>query len=206
MIGPVLRLVLTYVVLIAAVVTVFNRDKIGALFSRGEAPPAEQAVYTPVAPPGAQGPAPASSTPQFGAPQQTVPVYGSDLQAPSAETAPPPAAQAAPASAATGADATAAADAVNAARAAFWTGDTEGARARMQAIAAAHPGNIDVLGELGNLDYALADYPAAADAYFQAGTLMIAAGQQQRAMSLMPALQSIDPDKAADLAARMQGR
>lgn len=206
MIGPVLRLVLTYVVLIAAVVAVFNRDKIGALFSGGEAPPAEHAVYTPVAPPGAQAPAPASSTPQFGAPQQTAPVYGSDLQTPFAETAPAPAAPAAPATAATAADPDAVAAAVNAAREAYWTGDAEGARARMQALAAAHPGNIDVLGELGNLDYALRDYPAAAEVYYQAGTLMIAAGQQQRAMSLLPALQSIDPDKAADLAARMQGR
>lgn len=264
MIAPVLRLGLIYLVLIAAVAAVFNRDRLAQLWSRDPATatvsaasegartaPAAPTGNTAIAPPPAEMPRPAapvataapadSTAPGAGA--GNLPVYGSDLQSPVVEPAPqspagpaapagapatppaPPAPGAAPAAPmTTGAapahpadparpvpalgagDPNAVAAAVAQARAAYWSGDVEGARAQMQALAAAHPDNIDVAGELGNLDYALRDYPAAAKAYHRAGVLMIAAGQTPRAMSLLPVLRAIDPDMATDLAARAGGR
>ncbi|GKY87499.1 hypothetical protein [Sinisalibacter aestuarii] len=211
MIGPILRLVVTYLVLIAAVVAVFNRDRLGAVFGGDDAPPVAVAPTAPAPAPEPAQPAPVTEAPaQAPVPQE--PVYGSDLQMPSAAPAPQAAApqaaaepspMQAPAAPATDA---AVAGAINAARQAYWSGDIEGARAQMQALAAAHPESIEIAGELGNLHFALQDYPAAAEAWHRAGLLMIGAGQGPRLMSLLPGLRSIDPDKAADLAARLQGR
>ncbi|HCQ65377.1 MAG TPA: hypothetical protein DIU07_09575 [Rhodobacteraceae bacterium] len=103
-------------------------------------------------------------------------------------------------------DPAALAEAISAARAAYWSGDIEGARAGMTALAEAHPDNPDVAGELGNLAFALRDYPAAAEAWHRAGLLLIARGESARVMSFLPFLQSIAPDKAAELAARLQER
>ncbi len=103
-------------------------------------------------------------------------------------------------------DPAALAEAIGTARAAYWAGDIEGARAGMNALAEAHPDNPDVAGELGNLAFALRDYPAAAEAWHRAGLLLIDRGENARVMSFLPFLQSIAPDKAAELAARLQER
>jgi hypothetical protein len=217
-IGPILRLVLIYLVLIAAVVAVFNRDKLAALFGGG-APEAVAAAPAPVTPPvvAVTPPVVADPTPTPApqpAPAPSAPSYGSDLQTPTAPAAPEAAAPEVPQIAPApdqpdqpdAARDAALATAIANVRQAFWQGDIEGARAQMRALAAAHPDNIEIAGELGNLHFALRDYPAAAGEWHRAGLLMIAAGQGQRLMSLLPALRSIDPDRAADLAARLQGR
>lgn len=203
MITPILRLVLIYVVLIAAVMAVFNRDRLAGMFG-GDTPeptaaPAP-AAYTPVAPEHQ----PAAPVTQPPAGQQ--PVYGSDLEtpfaAPQAQTQPQsPGAVQAPAMAD---DAIAAA--INTARAAFWRGDVEGARAQMLALSQANPNNAELLGELGNLQFSLRDFPAAADSWYRAGLLLIDQNGAPQNRGFMQALGMIDPEKAADLAARAQGR
>jgi len=212
MLAPILRLVLTYVVLIAAVLAVFNREKLAGLFAGGDDP----APAVVAAPQAAAAPAPILTPPAASAPaapEDTMPVYGSDLQTPVAApqpsaVAPTPAPTPAPApetpQAAT--TQTAIAAAVNAARGAYWAGDAEGAKAQMLALARAHPDNADLLGELGNLYFYLRDYPAAADAWYRAGLLLIEQGQWPAQRGFLPSLGMIDPEKAADLAARGQGR
>ncbi|MCB1331733.1 MAG: hypothetical protein KDK28_20710, partial [Maritimibacter sp.] len=98
------------------------------------------------------------------------------------------------------------ADEIAAARASYWAGDIEGARARMVALSEANPEDPDVAGELGNLAFALRDYPAAAEAWHRAGLLLIERGEGARVMSFLPFLQSIAPDQAAELAGRLQER
>lgn len=147
------------------------------------AAPAEAAPQTPPTPDTAPPTAPAEAAPQ------TAPTPGQ------------------PGATADGADGSAAlVEAIGAARSAYWAGDIEGARARMEALAAAYPDNPDVAGELGNLAFALRDYPAAAEAWHRAGLLLIERGESARVMSFLPFLQSIAPDKAAELAARLQDR
>lgn len=210
MLAPILRLVLTYLVLIAAVLAVFNREKLIGLFSGGDEPaPAVIASPQP-----APAPAPIMPTPVAPAPaavDDTMPVYGSDLQPPVAapqpsaatpEPAPAPTPQA-PQSATTD---PVIAVAVNQARGAYWAGDVEGAKAQMLALTRAYPDNADLLGELGNLYFSLRDYPAAADAWYRAGLMLIDQGQWPAQRGFLPSLGMIDPQKAADLAARGQGR
>lgn len=91
-------------------------------------------------------------------------------------------------------------------RTAYWAGDIESARSQAAALAAAHPDNPEVAGELGNLAFALRDYPAAAEAWTQAGLILIERGEPARVISFLPILQSIAPDKAAALAAQLQER
>lgn len=195
MIAPILRLVVIYIGLIVAVLAVFNRETLAGLLSGGGRP----AVVATAAPP-----APALAMPAP-VPVAPAPIYGSDLQTPVAPGQPQPTAPAAPAAASADA-AFAIATAVNTARAAFWAGDIEGARAQMQALVRAHPDNADLLGELGNLHFALRDYPAAADVWYRAGLMLLDQGQGPGRRGFLQALSTIDPEKAADLAARAQGR
>ncbi|HHS93911.1 MAG TPA: hypothetical protein ENK63_01010 [Rhodobacterales bacterium] len=220
MITPILRLVLIYFALIAALVAVFNRDRLTGLFGGGEAAVTateasapQPKAYTPVAPPVNPGPeAPV-------APAADMPVYGSDLQAPLAgdtpqsqpqqqpQAQPQPQPQPQTSAPSEGANAQAAiAAALNAARGAYWRGDVEGAKAQMLALTRAHPQNVDLQGELGNLYFYLRDFPAAAEAWHRAGVLLIEQGGAPQSRGFMQALGMIDPEKAADLAARAQGR
>jgi hypothetical protein len=199
-ITPILRLVLIYLALIAAVVAVFNRDKLATLVTGGgDAPIAAPAQPAPAP---VATPAPVAAQP---APADPRPTYGSDLQAPVATPDAQPSGATAAGAAADDTD-TAIATAVNAARAAFWTGDVEGARAQMLALVAAHPDDAGLLGELGNLQFALRDYPAAAEAWHRAGLILIDEGQGPSRLGFLQTLGMIDPDKAADLVQRAQGR
>lgn len=205
MIAPILRLVLIYLALIAAVVAVFNRERLAGLFPGGDSAPAPVAAVAPARSQPAPAGAVTSAPPQPAPPAVAVapaPAPGAATLTPPVATAPAPSA-AAPDEAA---KAMAIANAVNAARAAFWAGDVEGARAQMLALSRAHPTNPEVLGELGNLHFTLRDFPAAAEAWHRAGILLIEQGQGPQGRGFFPALSMIDPDKAADLAARAQGR
>lgn len=221
MITPILRLVLIYFALIAALVAVFNRDRLAGLFGGGEASVAaateanapQTRAYTPVAPP--VNPGPEAQV----APAADMPVYGSDLQTPLAAEAPQAQAQAqahpqakaqtqpqaTPPSDAANAQAAIAA-ALNAARGAYWRGDVEGAKAQILALTRAHPQNADLQGELGNLYFYLREFPAAVEAWHRAGVLLIEQGEAPQSRGFTQALAMIDPEKAADLAARAQGR
>jgi TolA-binding protein len=202
---PILRLVVIYLVLALAVVAVFNRDKLGRLVF-GD-PPAEVAAASaqPMAPAQPVAPAPASPAPAPPpAPGQPAPGV---LQTPQpTPAAPVPAASPAPQAAPDRAVEPDLAEALNAARSAYWSGDIAGAGDRLAALAAAHPDNPDLHGELGNFRFANRDYAGAADAYLRAGELLIAEGRQGQASGLLPVLRQIAPDKAQTLATRLQLR
>lgn len=185
MLIPILRLVLIYVVLILAVVGVFNRDSLMRLL-RDDPPAVAAPSLAPAAP----------------APVMSAPAAPAQLETPVVET--PVTTEVTEATeAATEADL---AIAINAARVAYWAGDVAGARAQLIALAGAHPDNADLRGELGNLYFSQRDYPAAATAYLEAADLLIAQERHARASGLLPVLQQIDPQKAATLAARLQNR
>lgn len=189
---PILRLVMIYLVLALAVVAVFNRDKLGRLVF-GD-PPAE--VVAASAQSVAPAPAPAAS------PAQPAPGM---LQTPQ----PTPSAPAATPATQTAPGATPdpeLAEALNAARLAYWSGDIAGAGDRLASLAAAHPDNPDLHGELGNFRFANRDYAGAAEAFLRAGELLVAEGRQAQASGLLPVLRQIAPDKAQTLATRLQLR
>lgn len=219
MLTPILRLVMIYVLLALVVVGVFNRDKLIRLVTGqggtpvAEAPasmPAPQAETAP-AEAAAQDSAPATlnfAPPVAPAPAQpTMPGQSVQLQTPVAPApnatvqpgiAPAPAPQALPtAPAMPDIDL---AQAINAARQAYWTGDPDGARSQLEALTAAHPDNADLFGELGNFHFSSGDYPAAAQAFEQAGTLLARQGRGAQAMALLPVLQRLDPARAEALA------
>ncbi len=221
MLMPILRLVLIYVALSLAVVAVFNRDKLARLVSGdmpaevAAAPAAVAAAPAAVAAAPAQPQAPVTPGPAapMAAPARTSPqpVPGAlqtpqPLSAPQATT-PGTASPAVPAAQpATGGAAPDLAEALNAARNLYWSGDIAEAGAQLTALAAAHPDNADLHGELGNFRFANRDYAGAAEAYLRAGELLIAEGRSGQAASLVPVLGQIAPDKAQALATLLQNR
>lgn len=220
MLMPILRLVLIYVVLIIAVLAVFNRDKLARLVS-GDPPavaaPAPHAPAQPEAPAPSAAPtmpsaAAAPPTPAQPAAPPAPGVLQTPQAAPAQQPAPAPqpaAPETAPQSAppqAPGSLAPDLAEALNAARSAYWSGDIAGAGAQLAALAAAHPDNADLHGELGNFRFANRDYTGAAEAFLRAGELLIGEGRSGQAASLMPVLGQIAPDKAQALATLLQNR
>jgi hypothetical protein len=221
---PILRLVVIYLLLILAVVAVFNRDKLGRLVF-GD-PPAEAATVQtppgqPAAPaqptaPTAANPAPApSAAPAAPSPVPAAPMAPAQsapgiLQTPQATPAPAPAQPApafpTPSPEPGGALAPDLAEALDAARRAYWAGDIAEAGDQLAALAAAHPANPDLHGELGNFRFANRDYAGAAEAFLRAGELLIAEGRYAQASGLVPVLRQIAPDKAQALATRLQNR
>ncbi|HHS89256.1 MAG TPA: hypothetical protein ENJ26_02680 [Rhodobacteraceae bacterium] len=226
---PFLRLVIIYIVVIMAAVLFFQRDAVmgmlGLSFAddepeavamapaaseestpgttakapvTGTEPETTQQMQTPVATAGetsvptqavAEQPAQTANAPQ---PLQT-PVAE---QQPAAETpataAPPPSASG---------DTIAAG--LEAARRAYWAGDQAGAETAYLELVEKAPENADVLGELGNLYYAQRRYSAAAEYYHRAGLQLLKDGDKGRVNALVGVLQSIAPQKAADLRARL---
>lgn len=258
MLMPILRLVLIYLVLAAAVVGVFNRDKLGQLVFGAEqsetAPmtasaPAPQEA-TPLAaqpaeitaPVATSQPEPQPAQPQYPpasldetvaaapvqptpAPMQPTPLAGSSARGSSTLQTPMPPQAAAPQvpvaqettplsaptpeptqPAPTAMTDPAIGQAVNAARAAYWAGDTATAEAQLAELVAAHPDNADLHGELGNFRFSQRDYPGAAEAYLAAGELLVSQGRYGQAAALVPVLSQIAPDKAQALASRLQSR
>lgn len=224
MLTPILRLVMIYVLLALVVVGVFNRDKLMRLVTgQGGGPVAEAPAAVPeplaetagaAAETAAQDSAPATlnfappaapAPVQPAAPGQSVPLQTPVAPAPaalpqpgSAPASPGPAMQSPPA--APDAPDAALVEAINAARQAYWSGDRDGARGQLEALIAMHPDNPDLLGEKGNLHFSAGEYPAAAQAYEQAGALLSQQGRGGQAMALLPVLQRLDPARAEALA------
>lgn len=59
--------------------------------------------------------------------------------------------------------------------------------------------NYDAYGELGNVYLSRGKYREAADAYFQAASILAQQGQSRRAMSLLPMLERLDRSRAEEL-------
>ena len=205
MIMPFIRLVSIYVIVIVAVVAIFQRDKIMELTSATFGwPQSEQA--------GAEAEADAPETaPAVEVTATTEPVAVDAAPEGAAEVAdvaentdviqqPTPTPTAVEIADADGDDTQ---SRLNEARQSFWQGDMVGATDLYVALARDVPSNPDVNGELGNVLYAQARYGEAADAYLVTGKLLVSNGNRAQVMPLVAVLQSIDPEKAATLQALM---
>ncbi len=202
MIMPFVRLFAIYVLVGLAIFAFFKRDRIMELFAAPESEVALPAVpVVPKAPAAAtpqpvrvaETPAPASA-PETPAAALTQPV-AEPLTAPVAEA---PAAPVSSAPAVTGG----LTERLQAARQAFWKGDTDGAEAAYKSLAADFPDSVDVMGELGNLYYSRGRMAEAAVYFARVGDMALATGNTTQVLSMMGILQQIAPDKAADLRAR----
>ncbi len=225
---PFLRLVIIYIVVILAAVLFFQRDAVmgmlGLSFQEDE--PAAAAM----APSAGSDAASDTATPQqaFNATPTTPRQMQTPVATAGKTSVPTPAANEKPGQAADaaqsiqppvaapkpveqtatpGAQEQAPAETVTAgleaARRAYWNGDQAGAETAYLALVKIAPDNADVLGELGNLYYGQRRYSAAAEYYHRAALQLLKEGDMGRVNALVGVLQSIAPQKAADLRARL---
>ena len=203
MIMPFLRLVIIYIVVILAALLIFKRDQVMSLMGLSGGGDAEIAAVadepTKVAEPVAEVPVPTEtvaqpeasatteqpskypneetaqiSTPADPAPAPTVSTPTKDIQSRLAE-----------------------------ARQTYWNHDLATAETLYKALVVDAPTNADIKGELGNLYFAQRRMNEAADIYHQTGLQLISDGNTQQIMQLIGVLQSIAPDRAADLHNRL---
>jgi len=195
-----------------------------------EAPKAAEAVEPKAEPPAAPAPlaAPVADTEAADAPEP-VSGHGHDgaLQMPVVDAAPaasadegtrmaalpeptpeptPEPAEAPQKEAAAPAEAPAASGTLADARKAYWAGNVEKAGAILADLAKASPDDPQILGELGNFQYAQRQFAGAAESYLRAGELLIAKGQGAQAQALVPVLQQLDPQKAGALVQALQAK
>jgi len=206
MIMPFLRLVIIYIVVILAALLVFKRDQVMSLMGMSQnrtEMAATAKIAQPVADTRATTPAtsepeatsdadaqagattepelppkyPTEETAQIGtptAPPQTAPTPIADIQSRLVE-----------------------------ARQTYWNRDMAKAETLYKSLVADAPTNADIKGELGNLYFTQRRMNEAAAMYHQAGIQLISDGNTQQIMQLIGVLQSIAPDKAADLHNRL---
>ena len=84
----------------------------------------------------------------------------------------------------------------SAARDAYWRRDMEKAASLYAALAAAHPDQADVLGEMGNVYLAVGNRDKAAEAYLAAGEALVKANRSHEAGKALMALGQLDRQKA----------
>ncbi len=85
------------------------------------------------------------------------------------------------------------------ARNAFYRRDYEASIGAYKQLIANDKGNYDAYGELGNVYFTQGNMELAAEAYYQAATILISRGDVQRAASLVGFLSSVDAEKAKKL-------
>ncbi len=85
------------------------------------------------------------------------------------------------------------------ARKAFYRRDYDASIAAYKQLIANNKDNFDAYGELGNVYFTKGDMELAAEAYYQAATIMVSQGQNQRAASLIGFLATVDAEKAKKL-------
>ncbi len=85
----------------------------------------------------------------------------------------------------------------------FWQGSKD-TQAAYEKLIEAYPDNADLVGELGNVYYRDGEPLKAADMYFKAGELFIAAKNYDRARDMAAILVKLAPQKAKELQAAMQ--
>lgn len=213
MIMPFLRLVSIYIVVILAALLVFKRDQVMPLLGlSGDGAETKMAatadqpaeVAEPVAP------APETSATEA-APQTMAPTKSEQLSKYPTETTaqvgtPADPAQAPAPSAQSQSSQTSAADIqsrLTQARQTYWKRDLVKAETLYKSLVSEVPTNADIKGELGNLYFSQRRMVEAAEMYHQTGLQLISNGNTQQIMSLIGVLQSIAPDKAADLRNRL---
>jgi len=91
-----------------------------------------------------------------------------------------------------------------AARTSFWQRDIDAAMQAYENLTAAYPDSAEAWGELGNVSFKLGHWAQAAEAYYQAVSLLIQRGEGERAQHLLKVLHGLDAEKADELEARMK--
>ncbi len=89
------------------------------------------------------------------------------------------------------------------ARNAYTNGDVTAAVNGYKTYIEQNPGNPDAHGELGNIFYAIGNFPEAAQAYYNAANLLIDQNQADRAAELIPLIGQLNAPLANDLSARL---
>ena len=82
------------------------------------------------------------------------------------------------------------------AREEYHRGNIEGSITNYKQVIANTKDNYDAYGELGNVYLSRGKYREAADAYFEAASILVKQGQTARARSLLPMLDRLDRSKA----------
>jgi len=85
------------------------------------------------------------------------------------------------------------------AREEYHRGNIEGSISNYQQVIANSNDNYDAYGELGNVYLSRGQYREAASAYFEAASILVKLGETGRARSLLPMLERLDRNKAAEL-------
>ena len=89
------------------------------------------------------------------------------------------------------------------ARQAFWAGDAATAEFLYKGLSNDFPNEVTVIGELGNLYYNTNRMAEAGTQFHAVGLLSLEAGNTGQTMAMIGVLQSIAPDLASDLKARV---
>jgi cytochrome c-type biogenesis protein CcmH/NrfG len=95
------------------------------------------------------------------------------------------------------------AEQLNSARDAFANGNTDASITAYQAYLKLNPDNADARGELGNVYYLTGKLPEAAQAYYDAGKLLIAQKHPERVPALLPIIGQVNPALADELAQKL---
>ncbi|UCE77291.1 MAG: hypothetical protein JSU62_03550, partial [Gammaproteobacteria bacterium] len=90
------------------------------------------------------------------------------------------------------------------ARTRFWRRDIGAAVQAYESLTAAYPDSAEAWGEFGNVNFKLGHWSQAADAYYQAVSLLIEQGEAERARHLLRVLHGLDADKAGELERRLR--
>lgn len=201
MIMPFLRLVIIYIVVILAALLIFKRDQVMSLMGLSGGGDAEIAAVadepTKVAEPVAEVPAPTETVaqPEASATTEQPSKYPTEETAQISTLADPALTVAVPTKDIQ--------SRLAEARQTYWNHDLATAETLYKALVVDAPTNADIKGELGNLYFAQRRMNEAADMYHQTGLQLISDGNTQRIMQLIGVLQSIAPDRAADLHNRL---
>ncbi len=208
MIMPFLRLVIIYIVVILAALLVFKRDQVMALMGMSGGG-AETEMAAPADEP-AKLAEPVADTPATSEPEATTDAVA-QIEATTTTEQPSKYPTETTAQIGTPADPTPTVSAPTAdiqsrlaeARQTYWNRDLAKAETLYKSLVVDAPTNADIKGELGNLYFAQRRMNEAAQMYHQTGLQLIIDGNTQQIMPLIGVLQSIAPDKAADLHSRL---
>jgi len=229
---PFIRLITIYIVVIAAVFALFNRDKVMELTglsqdmfqsdeaeeSSGDAGQATAATEAEKVAPAVGGEEAAAKTEtevvvvepavENAKAEEAVETVEPEAVTQAITSAPASAPETAPAaeqSVATAPKAEAKADlatALKKARESYRAGNFQQTEAQYVALGDQYPDNADVQGEIGNFYYSQRQYPNAATYYYKTGKALVTAGDTKKLGQIINILQRLAPNLAADLRAR----
>ncbi len=94
-------------------------------------------------------------------------------------------------------------DQINLARDAYAKGDMDASIAAYKDYIKKNPANADADGELGNIYFTIGKLPEAAQAYYDAGKLLLDQKQPERVAELLPVIAQGNPSLANDLSMKM---